>query len=150
MNPAEWCDCMIARRTYHSLDGPNLDRLGILGKGEPAAPGECLQLSYPGSLHAYMDVNSNVPYALFFCTRRNHLVAAYPASSEAEFLHEFQTKVFLLAIYSHLYSFVLRFSFLPTHATSYSFYSSVTVQYTVRETGGKPDRKAYGTPFPMV
>jgi hypothetical protein len=49
---------------------------------------------------------------------------------KAEFLHEIQTKVlrvFLLAIHSHLYSFALRFLFLQTHATSYSFYSSVTV-----------------------
>jgi hypothetical protein len=30
-------------------------------------------------------------------------------------------KVFLLAIHSHLYSFALRFLFLQTHATSYSF-----------------------------
>ncbi len=34
---------------------------------------------------------------------------------------------FLLAIHSHLYSFALRFLFLQTHATSYSFWSSVTV-----------------------
>ncbi len=50
--------------------------------------------------------------------------------TEAEFLDEIQTKVlrvFLLSIHSHLYSFVLRFPFLQTHATSYSFYSLVTV-----------------------
>jgi hypothetical protein len=51
---------------------------------------------------------------------------------EAGFLNEIQTKVvvrvFLLAIHSHLYSFALRFLFLQTHATFYSFYSSVTVQ----------------------
>ncbi len=44
--------------------------------------------------------------------------------SEAEFLDVIQTKdllVFLLAIYSHLYSFAFRFIFLQTHATSYSF-----------------------------
>ncbi len=43
---------------------------------------------------------------------------------EAEFLDEIQAKfsrVFLLAIHSHLYSFTLRFLFLQTHATSYSF-----------------------------
>ncbi len=43
---------------------------------------------------------------------------------EAEFLNEIQTKVSrvsLLAIHSHLYSFALRFLFLQTHATSYSF-----------------------------
>jgi hypothetical protein len=44
--------------------------------------------------------------------------------SEAEFLDEIQTKVwkvFCLIIYSHLYSFALRFLFLQTPATSYSF-----------------------------
>jgi hypothetical protein len=44
--------------------------------------------------------------------------------NEAEFLDEIQTKIvrdFLLAIHSHLYSFVLRFLFIHTHATSYSF-----------------------------
>ncbi len=35
-------------------------------------------------------------------------------------------KSFLVAIHSHLYSFALTFLFLQTHATSYSFYSSVT------------------------
>jgi hypothetical protein len=35
-------------------------------------------------------------------------------------------RVFLLGIHSHLYSFALRFLFLQTHATSYSFYSSVS------------------------
>jgi hypothetical protein len=44
--------------------------------------------------------------------------------TELEFLDETQIKVllvFLLAIHSHLYSFALRFIFLQTHATSYSF-----------------------------
>ncbi len=51
---------------------------------------------------------------------------------EAEFLDEIQTKalVFLIAIHSHLYSFALRFLFLQTHATSYSFYSLDTVHCT--------------------
>jgi hypothetical protein len=65
---------------------------------------------------------------------------------EAEFLDEIQTKVLrvsLLAIHSHLYSFGFRFLFLQTHATSYSFHGSVTVQYTVTEKGGKPDRKQH-------
>ncbi len=51
-------------------------------------------------------------------------------TAEAEFLDETQPKVlrvFLLAIHSRLYSFALRFLFLQTHATSYGFYSSVTV-----------------------
>jgi hypothetical protein len=46
---------------------------------------------------------------------------------EAEFLDETQTKVFLLAIHSHLYSFALRILFLPTQATSRVF---------VKEKGG--------------
>jgi hypothetical protein len=60
---------------------------------------------------------------------RLHLVHRYsPVQNQeypvAEFLYEIQTKilrVFLLGIHSHLYSFVLRFLFLQTHATSYSF-----------------------------
>ncbi len=64
--------------------------------------------------------------------------------SEAESLNQIQTKVlrgFLLAIQSHLYSFALRFQFLQTHATSYNFYT--VLRYTVKEKGGKPDRKPY-------
>jgi hypothetical protein len=60
--------------------------------------------------------------------------------TEAEFLDEIQIKilrVFLLVIQSHLYSFVLRFLLLQTHATSYSFFSALL--YTVKERGGKPD-----------
>jgi hypothetical protein len=46
----------------------------------------------------------------------------------AEFLDEIQTKVsrvssFLFRVTSTVYSFALRFLFLQTHATSYSFYS---------------------------
>jgi hypothetical protein len=61
---------------------------------------------------------------------------------EAEFLDEIQTKVlrvFLLVIHSsHLYSFALRFLFLPTHATSYSF---------CKGERRKPDRKPHPLPF---
>jgi hypothetical protein len=73
---------------------------------------------------------------------------------EAKFLRrnpDKSLKSFLLDIHSHLYSFALRFLFLQTHATSYYFYSSVTVvtnnllgsnlTYTVKEKGGKPDIK---------
>jgi len=49
--------------------------------------------------------------------------------------------LFLLAIHSHLYTFVLRFLFLQTYANSFSFFSSLL--YTVKEKVGKPDRKAY-------
>jgi hypothetical protein len=61
---------------------------------------------------------------------------------EAEFLDEIQTKVFrvcLLVIHSHLYSLAVRCLFLQTHATSYSFNSSVTV----KKKRGKPGRKPY-------
>jgi hypothetical protein len=39
----------------------------------------------------------------------------------------------------------LRFLFLQTHATSYSFCSPFL--YTVKEKGGKPDRKPYPLPY---
>jgi hypothetical protein len=68
--------------------------------------------------------------------------------AEVKFLDEIQTKVlrvFLLAIQNHLHSFALRFHFLQTHAISYSFYSAL--QYTVKEKGGKPDRKPYPLPY---
>jgi hypothetical protein len=48
---------------------------------------------------------------------------------EAEFLDGISKKVFrvfLLAVQGHLYSFALRFIFLQTHATSYSFYGVAT------------------------
>ncbi len=64
--------------------------------------------------------------------------------AEAKFLDEIQTKVFLLAIQSHLYSFALRFLFHQPHATSYSFYRADTLHYTVMmKKGGKSDH----TPF---
>jgi hypothetical protein len=47
---------------------------------------------------------------------------------------------------SHLlYNFALRFIFLQIHATSYSFQSN-----TIKETGGKPDRKPYPLPHTVV
>jgi hypothetical protein len=61
---------------------------------------------------------------------------------KVEFLDENQTKVsrvFLLGIQSHLYSFTLSFLFLQTHATTYSFY--VALLYTVKDKGRKSDRK---------
>jgi hypothetical protein len=67
---------------------------------------------------------------------------------EVKFLDEIETKVsrvFLLAIHSHLYSFALRFFFLQTHAISYSFFS--VLQYTVKEKGEKPDTKPYPLPY---
>jgi hypothetical protein len=69
--------------------------------------------------------------------------------TEAEFLDKIQTKVLrvaLLAIHRHLYSFALRYLFIQTHAISYSFYSAV-ILYTVKEKGGKPDRKPYALPY---
>jgi hypothetical protein len=54
-------------------------------------------------------------------------------------------KSFLLAIHSHLYSFGLRFLFLQSHETSYSFYSSVTIHS--KEKGGKPERKPNPLPY---
>jgi hypothetical protein len=51
---------------------------------------------------------------------------------------------FLLAIQSHLDSFALRFLFLQTRATSYSFY--IASLYT-KEEEGKPSRKPYPLPY---
>jgi hypothetical protein len=63
-----------------------------------------------------------------------------PETSESEFLDEIQTKVlrvFLLALHSHLYRFALRFFKLTQPLT-----------VSVKEKGGKPDRKRY--PLPLV
>jgi hypothetical protein len=65
--------------------------------------------------------------------------------SEAEFLDESQTKVFLLATQSHLYSLALRCLFLQTNATSYSFFS--VLLYTVKEKGEKHNRKPHSLPY---
>jgi hypothetical protein len=70
-----------------------------------------------------------------FCLWRRSL-------SRAEFLDEIQTKVirvFLFAIHSHLYSFAL--PFLQAHTPLTVF--TVQLLYTVKEKGGKPDRKPY-------
>jgi hypothetical protein len=72
----------------------------------------------------------------------------YGKQSEAEFLEEIQTKVlrvFLLAIHSRLYSFASRFLFLQTCATL-QFFEFSYCTYTVKEQGGKPDRKPYPLP----
>ena len=65
-------------------------------------------------------------------------------SPEAEFLEEIQTKVlrvFLLASHSNLCSLELRFKFLKL--TQPLTVSTVQLLYTVKEKGGKPDRKPY-------
>ncbi len=56
--------------------------------------------------------------------------------------------VFLLAIHSHLYSFALRFLFLPTRSTSYIFLKTLATSFvflecTIKEKGRKRDRKPY-------
>jgi hypothetical protein len=67
---------------------------------------------------------------------------------ESEFLDEIHTKVFLLAIQSHLYNFALRFLFLKTHTTCYSFYCALLYTlYTVKEKGGKTYIKTYHLPY---
>ncbi len=68
--------------------------------------------------------------------------------TESEFSDEIQTKVlkfFLLAIQSHPGSFALRFLFLQTHATFYSFYTKLL--YTAKQKGGEPDRKPHPLPY---
>jgi hypothetical protein len=88
--------------------------------------------------------NENVCKSKTVHTKGNPLVD----TSEAEFLDEIQTKilrVFILAVRRHLYSFDLKFLFLQTHATSYSFLSALL--YTVKEKGGKPDRRPHPLPY---
>jgi hypothetical protein len=60
-------------------------------------------------------------------------------------LDEIQKKVlrvFLLAIHNHL---PLKFIFLQTPATSYSFCSSLL--HIVKEKGGKPEKKPHPLPY---
>ncbi len=59
-------------------------------------------------------------------------------------MEEIQTNVliiFLLAIHTHLYIFALRFLFFKL--TQPLTISTVQLLYTVKEKGGKPDRKPY-------
>ncbi len=63
---------------------------------------------------------------------------------QAEFLDEIQTnvlRVFLLAIHIHI-SFALRFLFRQTYARNLLQF----LLHTVKEKGGKPDRKPYPIP----
>jgi hypothetical protein len=63
-------------------------------------------------------------------------------------LEEIQTKVvrvFILAIHSHLCSVALGFPFFKL--TQPLTVSTVLLLYTVKEKGGKPDRKPYPLPF---
>jgi hypothetical protein len=68
---------------------------------------------------------------------------------ETEFWEKIHTKVFRVSslLFSHLYSFALRFIFLQTHATSYSFYSSVHVH--CKGERRKPERKPYPRPYSL-
>jgi hypothetical protein len=80
-----------------------------------------------------------------------HALIKHP---EAEFLDEIQTKifrVFLLAFHIHFYMysfFALRLLFLQTHATSYSFYSSVFVH--VKEKGKENLIENHTPFFPII
>jgi hypothetical protein len=57
--------------------------------------------------------------------------AGFKIITEVEFLDEIRTKV--IRVFSHLFSFALGFIFIQSHATSYSFYSSVTVYVKGKE-----------------
>jgi hypothetical protein len=83
--------------------------------------------------------------------RRKYYIYIPGICTEAEFLDVIQTKVsrvFLLAIHSHLYSVpsnsrsLLRIS---SNLRNLYFYSSVI--YIVKEKGGKPDRKPNLLPY---
>jgi hypothetical protein len=73
-------------------------------------------------------------------------------SPEAKSLEDIQTKFFKSFhpgyLYSHFYSFALRFIFLQTHATSDVFlqFSYCTV-YTVKEKKENLNRKPYPLPY---
>jgi hypothetical protein len=54
-------------------------------------------------------------------------------------------KSFLLAIHSHLYSFLWDFDFFKL--TQPLTVSPAQLLYTVKEKGGKPDRKPYPLPY---
>ncbi len=88
-------------------------------------------------------------------------VLKHDINPEAEFLDEIQTKVlrvFLLAIHSHLYILQLcleisissnSLNLLHIYLNSPNLLRIATVQllYTVKEKGGKPDRKSYYLPW---
>jgi hypothetical protein len=80
---------------------------------------------------------------LFFFGSERGSSVKYSAP-EAEILDEIHKKVlivFLLAIHSHLCSFASRF------CSSNSRNLLQFLQYTVKEKGGKPDRKQYLLPY---
>jgi hypothetical protein len=78
-----------------------------------------------------------------------HFCTSYRVWHEAEFYDEIQTKVlrvFFLAIHSHLYSFNFRSDLHFFKLTQPLTVSIVQLLYTVKEKGGKPDRKPYPLP----
>ncbi len=108
-------------------------------------------------VHNFLKWHLLIALLAVYIMARNNASQTYLScmSSEAEFLNEIQTKVFRVfhpAIHSHRYSFALRYLFLQTHATSYSFYNALL--YTIKEERGKPDRKpqslSYGLRNPYV
>ncbi len=109
---------------------------GSLSSSHPGRP-PCWIISLAFGLTAWMlqfvaiDLVWLTPCIEYICSNvsRGQILGQNPDKS---------LRVFLLAIHSHLYSFALKFLFLQTHSTSYSFYSSVTE--------GKPDRKPYPLP----
>jgi hypothetical protein len=66
------------------------------------------------------------------------------------FLEETQTKalrVFLLAIYSHLDSFALSEMSISSNSCNLLRISRFQLLYTVKEKGGKPNRKPFPLPY---
>ncbi len=97
-----------------------------------------LSSTHSQDLGDYCIVHSQETSWLFFLQIMFELLCV----QKAEFLDEIQTKVlrvFVLTIQSPLYSFALRFPFLQTQTTSYSFCNELL--YTVKEKGGKIYRK---------
>jgi hypothetical protein len=111
-----------------------LTLISILVLAKPSLCASTLSLYSPGLL---ISVSNSVIISLLLCPPLPYF--SFLSGPEAKFLDEIQTKflrVFLLAIHSHLYSFALGFLLLQTHATSYSFFSSLL--YTVKKKEGKP------------
>jgi hypothetical protein len=78
----------------------------------------------------------NHSYVAIVCFLSLFKCSSYAKVPKITFLDEIQPKVlrvFPCYSQSHLYNFALRFLFLLTHATSYSFYSSVTVHCRRKE-----------------
>ncbi len=75
------------------------------------------------------------------------VLASWPNSWTKSRQKSYEFSSVLFTVTSTLYSFALRLIFLQTHATSFTFWSSITALYNIKEKGGQPDRKPYPLPY---